>query len=143
MINTRRIEAPEGGNQDRRRGCLTVRTWRKRSRPDRTGAAGPTGTAPVPGSRRVGHASDTSPVVPRPDHPATDEQNRPADDPATDRDSRPEAPQPDDAGMSTVEYAVGTVVAAAFAAVLYKIVTGDSVLTGLTNLIDTALSSTF
>jgi len=48
-----------------------------------------------------------------------------------------------DAGMSTVEYAVGTVVAAAFAAVLYKIVTGDSVIAGLTNLINTALSTTF
>lgn len=48
-----------------------------------------------------------------------------------------------DAGMSTVEYAVGTVVAAAFAAVLYKIVTGDSVVTGLTNLINSALSTTF
>ena len=48
-----------------------------------------------------------------------------------------------DAGMSTVEYAVGTVVAAAFAAVLYKIVTGDSVVAGLTNLINTALTTTF
>jgi Protein of unknown function (DUF4244) len=48
-----------------------------------------------------------------------------------------------DAGMSTVEYAVGTVVAAAFAAVLYKIVTGDSVIAGLTNLINTALDTTF
>jgi len=48
-----------------------------------------------------------------------------------------------DAGMSTVEYAVGTVVAAAFAAVLYRIVTGDSVIAGLTNLINTALSTTF
>ena len=48
-----------------------------------------------------------------------------------------------DAGMSTVEYAVGTVVAAAFAAVLYKIVTGDSVVTGLTDLINSALSTTF
>jgi len=48
-----------------------------------------------------------------------------------------------DAGMSTVEYAVGTVVAAAFAAVLYKIVTGDSVVDGLTNLINTALSTSF
>lgn len=47
-----------------------------------------------------------------------------------------------DAGMSTVEYAVGTVVAAAFAAVLYQIVTGDSVVTGLTDLIDRALSIT-
>jgi hypothetical protein len=48
-----------------------------------------------------------------------------------------------DAGMSTVDYAVGTVVAAAFAAVLYKIVTGDSVIAGLTNLINTALSTSF
>lgn len=48
-----------------------------------------------------------------------------------------------DAGMSTVEYAVGTVVATAFAAVLYKIVTGDSVVAGLTNLINSALSTTF
>jgi hypothetical protein len=48
-----------------------------------------------------------------------------------------------DAGMSTVEYAVGTVVAAAFAAVLYKIVTGDSVIAGLTNLINSALSTSF
>ncbi|MET3807060.1 large-conductance mechanosensitive channel [Nakamurella sp. UYEF19] len=41
--------------------------------------------------------------------------------------------------MSTVEYAVGTVVAAAFAAVLYKIVTGDSVVAGLTGLVNSAL----
>ena len=45
-----------------------------------------------------------------------------------------------DAGMSTVEYAVGTVAAAAFAAVLYQIVTGDSVLSGLTDLINRAMS---
>jgi len=50
---------------------------------------------------------------------------------------------PVDAGMSTVEYAVGTVVAAAFAAVLYRIVTGDSVIAGLTNLINTAMSTSF
>jgi hypothetical protein len=48
-----------------------------------------------------------------------------------------------DAGMSTVEYAVGTVVAAAFAAVLYQIVTGDSVVSGLTELINRALSTSF
>jgi hypothetical protein len=29
----------------------------------------------------------------------------------------------DEAGMSTVEYAIGTIAAAAFAAVLYKVVT--------------------
>lgn len=46
-----------------------------------------------------------------------------------------------DAGMSTVEYAVGTVAAAAFAAVLYRIVTGDSVVSGLTKLINDAFSS--
>jgi hypothetical protein len=46
-----------------------------------------------------------------------------------------------DAGMTTVEYAVGTVVAAALAAVLYKIVTGDSVVSGLTHLVTTALSA--
>ncbi len=56
---------------------------------------------------------------------------------------RATAPPIADAGMSTVEYAVGTVVAAAFAAVLYKIVTGDSVIAGLTNLINTALNTTF
>lgn len=48
-----------------------------------------------------------------------------------------------DAGMSTVEYAVGTVVAAAFAAVLYKIVTGDSVVAGLTALVRSALDTAF
>lgn len=47
----------------------------------------------------------------------------------------------DDAGMTTVEYAVGTVVAAALAAVLYRIVTGDSIVTGLTNLVTRALGS--
>jgi hypothetical protein len=46
----------------------------------------------------------------------------------------------DDAGMTTVEYAIGTVVAAALAAVLYKIVTGDSIVAGLTNLVQSALS---
>lgn len=45
-----------------------------------------------------------------------------------------------DAGMTTVEYAIGTVVAAALAAVLYKIVTGDSVVSGLTSLVTSALS---
>lgn len=54
-----------------------------------------------------------------------------------------EADVESDAGMSTVEYAVGTVVAAAFAAVLYRIVTGDSVVAGLTDLINSALSTTF
>ncbi len=45
-----------------------------------------------------------------------------------------------EAGMTTVEYAIGTVAAAAFAAVLFKIVTGDSIVSALTGLIQTALS---
>ena len=49
---------------------------------------------------------------------------------------------PDD-GMSTVEYAIGTIAAAAFAAVLYTVVTGDDVVTGLTALVQRALSVTF
>ncbi|MBA2552233.1 MAG: DUF4244 domain-containing protein [Geodermatophilaceae bacterium] len=44
-------------------------------------------------------------------------------------------------GMTTAEYAVGTVAACAFAAVLYQVVTGDTVLTGLTDLVDSALAT--
>lgn len=50
---------------------------------------------------------------------------------------------PDDAGMSTVEYAIGTIVAAIFATVLYAVVTGDPVLAGLTGIIEDALSVDF
>jgi len=49
----------------------------------------------------------------------------------------------DDDGMSTVEYAIGTIAAAAFAAVLYAVVSGDSVVTALTALVQRALSVTF
>ncbi|QHE67221.1 hypothetical protein GFS60_00702 [Rhodococcus sp. WAY2] len=45
-------------------------------------------------------------------------------------------------GMSTAEYAIGTIAAAAFGAVLYSVVTGDSIVTALTNIIDKALSTT-
>ncbi|MEJ7702762.1 MAG: DUF4244 domain-containing protein [Geodermatophilaceae bacterium] len=44
-------------------------------------------------------------------------------------------------GMTTAEYAVGTVAACAFAAVLFQVVTGDSVLTGLTDLVNSALAT--
>lgn len=43
------------------------------------------------------------------------------------------------AGMSTAEYAVGTIAACAFAALLYKIVTSPGVQEMLTGLIDRAL----
>lgn len=46
-----------------------------------------------------------------------------------------------DAGMSTAEYAVGTIAACAFAAVLYQVVTGDSIVSALRDLITSALSS--
>ncbi|MFC9788093.1 DUF4244 domain-containing protein [Rhodococcus sp. NPDC127528] len=44
-------------------------------------------------------------------------------------------------GMSTAEYAIGTIAAAAFGAVLYSVVTGDSIVSALTNIIDKALNT--
>ncbi|MBH0781358.1 DUF4244 domain-containing protein [Nocardia bovistercoris] len=44
-------------------------------------------------------------------------------------------------GMSTAEYAIGTVAAAAFGAVLYGVVTGDSIVDALTGIIDKALNT--
>lgn len=49
----------------------------------------------------------------------------------------------DERGMSTAEYAIGTIAAAAFAAVLYTVVTGSSVVTALTSIIQRALSVSF
>jgi hypothetical protein len=46
-----------------------------------------------------------------------------------------------EAGMSTAEYAVGTVAACAFAAVLYRVVTGGSIVTALGDLVERALST--
>ena len=46
-----------------------------------------------------------------------------------------------EAGMSTAEYAVGTVAACAFAAVLFKVVTGGSIVTALGHLITKALAT--
>lgn len=48
-----------------------------------------------------------------------------------------------ESGMSTVEYAIGTVAAAAFAAVLYKVVTGDMIVGALNDLVQQALSVKF
>ena len=44
-----------------------------------------------------------------------------------------------DAGMATAEYAVGTVAACGFGGVLYKLLTNDSILDLLTNVISKAL----
>ncbi|HZU49119.1 MAG TPA: DUF4244 domain-containing protein [Mycobacterium sp.] len=47
----------------------------------------------------------------------------------------------DESGMSTVEYAIGTVAAAAFGAILYTVVTGDSIVSALSNIIARALNT--
>jgi len=47
----------------------------------------------------------------------------------------------EDDGMSTAEYAIGTIAAAAFGAVLYTVVTGDSIVSALTGIIDKALKT--
>lgn len=47
----------------------------------------------------------------------------------------------DETGMSTVEYAIGTIAAAAFGAILYGVVTGDSIVGALTNIISRALTT--
>lgn len=47
----------------------------------------------------------------------------------------------DESGMSTVEYAIGTIAAAAFGAILYTVVTGDSIVSALTNIISRALNT--
>lgn len=44
-----------------------------------------------------------------------------------------------DRGMSTAEYAVGTIAAVAFAVVLYKIVRSDAVSSALSSIITSAL----
>lgn len=48
-----------------------------------------------------------------------------------------------DAGMSTAEYAVGTIAACGFAAVLYKVVTSGPVRTAMTSVIEKALHAPF
>ncbi|MDT5125811.1 MAG: hypothetical protein QOH54_1455 [Mycobacterium sp.] len=42
---------------------------------------------------------------------------------------------------STVAYAIGTIAAAAFGAILYTVVTGDSIVSALTNIITRALNT--
>lgn len=47
----------------------------------------------------------------------------------------------DQRGMSTVEYALGTVAAAAFGALLYTVVTGGQITEALTDIIERALNT--
>ena len=49
----------------------------------------------------------------------------------------------DDTGMSTAEYAIGTVAAAAFGAILYQVVTGENIVGGLTQIVQRALTTAF
>jgi Protein of unknown function (DUF4244) len=48
-----------------------------------------------------------------------------------------------DSGMSTAEYAVGTVAACGFGGVLYKVVTSAAVMSALSGLIHRALNIAF
>lgn len=48
-----------------------------------------------------------------------------------------------EAGMSTAEYAVGTIAACGFAAVLYKVVTSGAVSSELQQLVERALHARF
>lgn len=48
----------------------------------------------------------------------------------------------DEAGMSTAEYAVGTVAAVAFAAVLYKVVRSPAVQEAVSHIVTSALNVT-
>ncbi|GFH38868.1 DUF4244 domain-containing protein [Streptomyces pacificus] len=48
-----------------------------------------------------------------------------------------------DAGMTTSEYAMGTIAACAFAAVLYQVITSDTVSGALESIIGKALSAQF
>ena len=50
---------------------------------------------------------------------------------------------PGDDGMTTAEYAVGTVAACGFGAVLYKLLTSDTVVRMLKDIIERALSISF
>ncbi|WP_167383312.1 DUF4244 domain-containing protein [Gordonia lacunae] len=47
----------------------------------------------------------------------------------------------DEEGMSTAEYAIGTIAAAAFGAILYTVVTGDNIVSALTGIIGKALNT--
>ncbi|WP_007027867.1 DUF4244 domain-containing protein [Saccharomonospora iraqiensis] len=84
-----------------------------------------------PGSHPAPHTGPHHVSGRRPPHPLR--CRRPA----------PAGEGPNDAGMSTAEYAIGTVAAAAFAALLYAVVTDDSVLEALTSVVRRALSVDF
>jgi len=49
----------------------------------------------------------------------------------------------DEAGMTTAEYAVGTVAACGFAGVLFKLLTSDAVVTLLSDVVRRALTISF
>ena len=54
-----------------------------------------------------------------------------------------QAGRADDTGMTTAEYAVGTVAACGFSGVLYKVITSDAVLSLLKSVISKAFTLSF
>jgi glutathione S-transferase len=87
----------------------------------------------------------TSNAAPQPDAPALPESLPPTEEGAAPggrlRARWARVLATGEAGMSTAEYAVGTVAACAFAAVLYRVVTGGSVVDGLSELVSSALAT--
>lgn len=49
----------------------------------------------------------------------------------------------DDDGMSTAEYAIGTIAAAALAGILFVVVTGDQVVDAITEIVRKAFTVSF
>lgn len=100
---------------------------------------------------------DIAAKPPAPSHPEPSDPDHSAPDtPESDADPTPraipeQAPPADlksryaatrsDAGMSTAEYAVGTLAAVAFALLLIKVINSPEILDALTALVDRALNS--
>lgn len=98
--------------------------------------------APVPSSGRT--TGGRSPRVrPRRDDAGTSTAGYAVDRVAGGRSGRLRRLLRADDGMSTVEYAIGCIAAAAFAAALYAVVSGESVVTALTQLVQRALTAGF
>jgi hypothetical protein len=88
------------------------------------------------GRRPTPAADHSSPAA---DHPPSAVQ-APAPAPATDLSEPVPTGEPRDAGMSTAEYAIGTVAACGFAGVLWAVVHSSAVASMLQGIVERALS---
>ncbi|MBV7293565.1 DUF4244 domain-containing protein [Corynebacterium sp. TAE3-ERU16] len=83
-------------------------------------------------------SSTTPPTRPDPDGPPCPDSPAPAEVTGGPGSIRPLA---NDLGMSTIEYAMGSIAAAALAAVLYTVITGSDVVEAIRGIIVDALNS--